>query len=120
MRRTARSLTGGKELCFESNLSDSLDLDMSLRRNLFLIFKEAVHNAVRHADASTLDIRLEEVAPSLRLEVRDNGKGFSEDVIVAGHGLRSMRWRAQQMGASLDITSDPGSGTEVVLELKIT
>ncbi len=119
MRRTAKSLAGGREVRFDARLPDALELDMGLRRNLFLIFKEAVHNAVRHAGADILTIRLEEAESVLRLEVRDDGSGFCEDQIIAGHGLRSMRWRAQQMGATLTITPGPESGTEVVLEIKL-
>ncbi len=82
---------------------------------LYRITQEAVHNAIKHADASSIEVTLEQQGDSLALSVRDNGKGFDPDGDDrrAGLGLVSMRERAQLAGGSWAIRSQPGKGTSV-------
>ena len=56
----------------------------------------------------------------LRLEIRDNGRGFDPLSPTEGHGLASLRNRAAALGGSLAIVSAPGAGTTVTLQLPIT
>lgn len=89
---------------------------------VYRITQEAVHNAIKYADASSIEVTLEQRGEALALSVRDNGKGFDpggEDQ-RAGLGLVSMRERAQLAGGSWAIQSQPGKGTTVtaVLPLK--
>jgi signal transduction histidine kinase len=92
-------------------------LNMDKRRNLFLIFKEALHNAAKYAECRQINIVLAEQNGLLRMEIRDDGKGF--DPLSArgynGNGLDSMKERAKAMGANLIIESKPGSGTRIHL-----
>jgi signal transduction histidine kinase len=85
-------------------------------REVLRIAQEALHNAVRHAGASRIAIRL---APA-GLEVADDGSGFdpADPELRARHlGLTSMQERARRLGARLTVDSRPGAGTTVRLEL---
>jgi signal transduction histidine kinase len=80
---------------------------------LFRIGQEALANAVRHANPSTLQISLFCGESGLRLLVEDDGKGFVADADSAGFGIRGMRKRADAITAELQIHSTPGHGTAV-------
>jgi len=94
-----------------------------VRHNLFLAFKEALHNVVKHAAASEVYVSLTTGANAFILVVRDDGKGFAPDVppeagrepsrIARGHGLDNMRKRLEKIGGHCEIQSSPGNGTEV-------
>jgi signal transduction histidine kinase len=86
----------------------------------YRIAQEALHNALRHADARAVHVALASRNGTVVLEVGDDGKGF--DPAGAGQsarrlGLASMRERARAVGGRLDITSGPGAGTTVRLEV---
>ncbi len=88
--------------------------------HLVCIGQEAVTNALRHADASSIEIHLRYEADSLRLIVRDDGRGFqlSDAAKRIGHfGIPVMEERARKLGGSLRLTSYADSGTEVVVEV---
>jgi signal transduction histidine kinase len=87
---------------------------------IFRIAQEALHNALRHADADRLELRLEEREQLLVLTVRDDGVGF--DPGATAHrsrrlGLTSMEERAASLGGALRIDSAPGDGTTIMLEV---
>lgn len=95
-------------------------LDPGAERHVFRIVQEALHNAARHADARRVDIVVGRDGPALHVEVRDDGRGFDPgDRSLRGTrlGLTSMRDRARVLGGALSITSSPGAGTTVRLEL---
>jgi signal transduction histidine kinase len=88
-------------------------------RELLRIAQEALQNAVRHAGASHVVLRLEARNGRLVLEVRDDGAGFDPDAVSVRArrlGLTSMEQRARRVGGSLRIDSAAGSGTTVRLE----
>jgi signal transduction histidine kinase len=82
------------------------------------VAREAVMNAVKHAEASTITIELEKTADGARLKVQDDGKGFDvEEGEPEGHyGLTMMRERAQVSGGSFRIDSSRGQGTTVIAD----
>ncbi|CAN5474209.1 hypothetical protein BH10ACT7_BH10ACT7_17570 [soil metagenome] len=91
-------------------------LSPEVREASYFIAAEAVHNAVRHAGASRIDIEL--VAHDdgvVRLTIADDGSGFDPHAAV-GVGTASMRERATGVGASLGITSTPAAGTTVAVD----
>jgi signal transduction histidine kinase/ligand-binding sensor domain-containing protein len=94
-------------------------LGANMRREVFLIFKEAVNNIVKHAGCSEVFIRFAIERSRLRLDLRDNGKGFDPQMESDGHGLASLRSRAATLGGTLTIDSRPGAGTSVTLDLPI-
>src|SRR5207248_1890419 len=88
--------------------------DRSKSENLFRMAQEALNNAVKHSLAKQIVISLQKEGPRLRLSVRDNGTGFSRgEAKNKGLGLRSVRYRANAIGGTFDIASDPKTGTVV-------
>lgn len=82
---------------------------------LYRIAQEALSNAVRHADASRIDVTLDRSGDELVLGVTDDGRGFDATRSTHdGMGLRSMSQRAASVGGRLDIESRPGGGTRIV------
>jgi ligand-binding sensor domain-containing protein/signal transduction histidine kinase len=93
------------------------------RRQLFLIFKEAINNIARHTDSRCVWLGLSITRQELRGEIRDDGCGFeSASPLPAGargQGLDNMRRRTAQLGGQVTITSTPGSGTHIKLRLPL-
>jgi signal transduction histidine kinase len=85
---------------------------------VFRIAQEALHNALRHAQAARIEVRLQSGAGGLRLSVSDDGVGFDPAQVRSRHlGLTTMAERARAAGGTLDIESAPGTGTTVRLEV---
>jgi signal transduction histidine kinase len=103
---------------------EDLKIGAEVRRQLYLIFKEAIHNIVRHSGASRVEVELDAVKDGLTLRVADDGGGFDPAAEHEGHGLRSMRRRAAAMGGRVELESSPGRGTSLTwaarLERKTT
>jgi signal transduction histidine kinase/ligand-binding sensor domain-containing protein len=110
-------------------------LRAELRHNLFLAYKEALHNAVRHARATEVKISLRVGAGGFRLVVADNGIGFQPAPpkasglpsapaeagrIASGNGLENMRHRLEQAGGEFDLDTALGEGTRVTFEIPLT
>jgi signal transduction histidine kinase len=94
-------------------------LSMEFRNNLFLTYKELLHNIRKHSGATYVHISLEKADGQLVLTVRDNGKGFDPCHATHGNGLKSIQARSHEMHAKLAIESTPGAGTKVKLTAKI-
>jgi signal transduction histidine kinase len=92
---------------------------MDVRRDLLLIFKEAVNNAARHAQCSHVDIDMRVEGSRMVLTVVDDGIGFDASSESEGQGLTSMQRRAERLSGTLGITSGPGLGTTVRLDMPI-
>lgn len=88
------------------------ELNGALRKNMFLIVKEALHNVLKHAAATEAAIRLESDGKTLKLSISDNGKGFAVQQNNHhngfGNGLRNMQKRAEEVGGRLSFTSNNG------------
>jgi signal transduction histidine kinase len=117
MRDTAPLLLTGVKFDFEVIVSNpDLNLPPAFRRNVFPIFKEALHNAARHGRATRVGITLDCRNGVLRLRVEDDGIGFDEARIIPGNGLRNLRRRAAEMNGEVRIQTSPGCGTAVEFE----
>lgn len=93
---------------------------MDFRRNLFLIYKELLHNIVKHSQATRVEISLAKQDGVLTLKVTDNGIGFNPaSTNGRGNGLTNMKDRAAKLGGRLQLQSLPQGGTEAVLAVKI-
>ena len=84
------------------------------RRQVFLIFKEAVHNAARHSSCSKAEIEIKMERSGLTLTVQDDGTGFDTDHDSDGQGLASMRRRAQSLRGTIEVISGR-RGTAIIL-----
>ncbi|MCP4539661.1 MAG: sensor histidine kinase [Chloroflexi bacterium] len=102
---------------------DDLHLPQDVALAIFRITQEALHNAIQHADASEIAVRLTQYPDRLRLTVTDDGRGIANGVELArfvaqGHfGLAGMRERAAMIGGKLDVQTASDYGTVVILEL---
>lgn len=91
-----------------------LPVPPAVKRNALLILKEAVNNALKHAGASRVHVRLHIADDHLELDVADDGQGFDPgDRAGTGHGLSNMLKRAQAAGGTLDMDARPGAGTTI-------
>ncbi len=104
----------------------SWPLTAEVRHGVFLAFKEALHNTVKHADATEVHIALLVAPDEFALQVRDNGLGIGnarssdkpvEGRIASGIGLEGMRQRLQQIGGEVHLTEPSGGGTTVQLTI---
>jgi two-component system NarL family sensor kinase len=107
------------ELEVEGDLNGALTEEQAVP--LFHIAQEAVNNVNRHAQATSLRVKVTAQSRSVRLEIVDNGVGFDLEGGKAsdGHGLRNMDDRARSLGAHLSLESSPGRGTRVRVELPL-
>ncbi|HEY0555510.1 MAG TPA: two-component regulator propeller domain-containing protein, partial [Thermoanaerobaculia bacterium] len=90
-----------------------------MKRDLYLVLKEALHNACKHAQARTVWIEVAATGRELVAEVRDDGVGFAENNGHSGNGLRNLRERAARLGGTLAVDSVPGQGTRVRLSVRL-
>ncbi len=88
-----------------------------MRHNVFLAFKEALHNIVKHSGASEVFVSLATGEAGFHLTIRDNGKGFDPALVTSrpgrGNGLKNMRQRLEKIGGRCELQSDPGTGTGI-------
>jgi len=105
-----------KEMTTEMN---SVNLSMELRRAIMLIFKEAMNNCLKYAEAKNIEIEISTNENKLIISLSDDGKGFDVDEKSNGYGLKNMRHRASKSGAELSIDSKPGKGTEITFKTNI-
>lgn len=92
----------------------------NIRREVFLLFKEAVNNMVRHSGCSEADLEFRLTDAGLVLRIRDNGRGFAVDAASDGHGLRSMRERTAGLGGHMEVESGPGAGSTLTFTIPLT
>ena len=132
---TASSLEFTEKLaksCREANSGDRLELVLALdpvslhsmpdaEFQLLRIAREAVANAVQHSGATRLEVQLQAKKSELVLTLCDNGHGFDTQTSHFGHfGLVGMKERAREIGAELEIASEPGCGVRVSVRLPLT
>jgi signal transduction histidine kinase len=94
-------------------------LNPKIRHNIFLIFKEALNNAVKYSKATKIDIKLEVNDRHLTLEVTDNGQGFDMDAPASGNGLSNLKKRANALNGIFKFNSTVGKGTQLFLQVSL-
>lgn len=115
-------LSAGQSAKFDVNIDDEAASLLSPEQSLeaLQIAREAVSNALRHGHASHITVRMHQSDREICLLVQDNGTGFDPRARRAGgHGLANMHARADRLGASLRVTSEPGQGSRVIATLPI-
>jgi len=123
MRGFATEVFTSRNIEFSFQAPDSeqeLKLGPDVRRAVFLIFKEAVNNIVRHAGCARAEIELRLDGAHLALRVSDDGRGFDPKQAGEGNGLENMKRRAVSMRAELETISQPGRGTTIALRVPMT
>jgi ligand-binding sensor domain-containing protein len=114
-RRYASDLCESKGISYNINIPESIPgkpLKMEMRRNLWLIFKEMVTNAVRHSGCSILNIDISVSDDEFRMVIQDNGKGFQSSIITNRNGVKNIKSRAASIKGNLKLETSIGNGTK--------
>lgn len=104
----------------EEGVLHAIQLNLEQRKEIYMIFKEAVTNAVKYSGTTELVITLAERKDILEMEIEDKGIGFDPKKITAGNGLRNMKERAAEIGAEISIDSETDRGSRIHLKLHLT
>ena len=95
-------------------------LRVDFRHNLVLAAREAINNAIKHADASQVWVRVSVKDDRFLVEVEDNGRGFDvEHRRESGNGLKNIQIRLEQIGGRAEVTSQPGHGTKITFRANL-
>lgn len=122
MRELAVELIEAKGAALQLTIDEPLNalkLGMQERKNFWLIYKEALNNIAKYANAKQVWICLDYENGHISLDIKDDGTGFSRSHLGSGNGLKNMHLRAEALKGKLKIISAPGEGTEVRLIFKI-
>jgi len=110
---------------YDSRLA-TVNLSMEMRKNFYLIFKEAFTNIMKYAEAKNIQVEVKQVNKQIQLTIKDDGKGFDAVSILhsaisglAGNGLRNMQIRAKEMKGECYIESSTGNGTFIRLSFPV-
>jgi ligand-binding sensor domain-containing protein/signal transduction histidine kinase len=120
MRRFCSDVFTARHITFEFHAPEAardIELGADVRRQVFLIFKESVHNIVRHSSCTRAAVTFSATTEQISLRITDNGAGFDTARQGEGHGLSSMRKRAQELGGTLQVASKDHEGTIVTLQV---
>ncbi len=130
MRRFAADVLSQKGVVVRFSTTDAdreVSLNSNVRREVFLVFKEAINNVAKHSMAENVEVDLGISASEVMLAIRDDGVGFEmappsfEDTFTSagssGNGILSMTKRARELGGTFEIKSEPNGGTLVCLRL---
>ena len=104
---------------FECDGEFALD-DDGMADHLYRIAQEALTNALRHAQANRISVRLRRVGDRVHLSVQDDGKGGLQRGKAEGLGLKTMDYRARMIGGVIETRSVPGAGTVVCCVCPLT
>ena len=122
MRRFASDLFAARNIdfVFRAPAADQdLKLTADMRREIYLVFKEAVNNVVRHSECTHAEIDFSRERECLALRVSDNGKGLPACESGAGNGLLNIQARARTLGGEVSVTSAAGRGTTIALRVPL-
>jgi len=117
MRQSATALLKGIDTYLQvSTGDDATTASLTFHRQVFLFFREAVHNIAKHSNATKVEIEVSWQSRRCHLRIDDNGCGFDVAAVTAGNGLANLRHRAEVIGGELKFTSKPGQGTRITFE----
>ncbi len=123
MRAFAIPVLEAKDILLKMDADESilkLKLDMVKRRNLFLIFKEAINNLAKYSQSTTAQVVMQIDQGKLKLTIKDDGAGFDVDKKSERHGLSNMKKRAEELGGNINISSQKDQGSTVSVEIPLT
>jgi two-component sensor histidine kinase len=97
---------------------ENVRLPMNFRQHIYLIFKEAINNAIKYSSGDLLTLKIETSGNNLKVIFSDNGKGFELNSEKMGNGLINMKNRAKEIGGDINYFSEINKGTKVIFEGK--
>lgn len=92
-----------------------MNLGVIQRKNIFLLFKEAINNISKYSRATKVEIKLESQSRQFTMHIKDNGVGFDAKTAKTGNGLKNMQARAKAINGTLELKCRQGTGTEIIL-----
>jgi len=120
LTKQAAALHARHGILVKLDLGQEPDIALKVKQDLYRIAQEALHNMVKHARASQVEIKFNQKNEVVILEIRDNGKGFDTTASFPGHlGLHSMQERVKSLGGELLIESAPGQGTRIRAQIPV-
>jgi signal transduction histidine kinase len=123
MRQYASEILEAADIPFTIEMDEHsrhILLPLEIRKDFYLIFKEAINNIAKYSHASHVNIRLHFHNHIVTLVIKDDGRGFDPTGTFYGNGLKNMQARASQLGGEVAVTSSPGSGTTIQLKIPLT
>jgi signal transduction histidine kinase len=115
------AFSGRSNVPFALTVTGEASIPADVQLAFYRVCQEALSNIAKHANASHVEIDLEQADAVIELSIRDNGQGFDTEETTAGHyGLGMMRERADAAGAVLSLMSQPGQGTELKIRWTAT
>jgi signal transduction histidine kinase len=121
MQRILNELMNDHGVEVEANLSatESRRMNMEVKKNVYLIFREAVNNAMKYSGMKKLRVKMTVSDNLLQVLVADDGKGFDIDKVQRGNGLDNMQERAKEIGGNLQVKpGQPGTIVELLVKLE--
>jgi len=121
MRSFTHPLLSAKKIEYSFKADEGIEaikLPMQVRKNVYLIFKEAITNLVKYSQAQHAQIQISRAGKNIRLVVCDDGKGFDSSRTTFGNGIKNMNRRAKEVKAQLLVNTQAGSGTAIELIFK--
>lgn len=108
---------------FNFNISEELNNKYHLSSiegmNIYRIIQEAVHNALKYADAKNIAVTIAENSNYINITIQDDGKGFNIQQTEPGNGLNNIKKRAKEIKGEININSTPGTGTTISLKINM-
>ena len=101
------------------DLPDEILLTSPIRHHVILAVKEAIHNVIKHAHATEIQLRIQHANGVLSIQVSDNGCGFEPSAKFGGNGRNNMERRMRSLQGSCSVASQPGTGTKVTFEFPL-
>jgi signal transduction histidine kinase len=92
---------------------------MEQRRDLYMIFKEAVNNLAKYSCATNAGITLQTITQHIAMKIADDGKGFNMTGTSSGNGLHNMKQRAEKWNGNLQVQTSTGRGTTILLNMPL-
>lgn len=120
MRSFGVEILSAKGIAFEfkPEIETKKDLfSMEQRRNLYLVYKEAINNIVKHSAATKAYCKIKNQSGITQFEIYDNGKGFDPNQTFEGNGLKNYKLRSQDEDLQVSLYSEPNKGTRVSIKV---
>jgi two-component system, NarL family, sensor histidine kinase UhpB len=121
LREYAQPLAESKNIAFELKADEAienLNLSMEIRRNLYLIVKEAINNLIKYSEATEASVYFQQDKKGILITIKDNGKGFDNEMVTSRSGLKNMKIRAKEIHGKMVIESS-GNGSEISLSFEV-
>lgn len=123
MRRYAGEVFERADIAYHIHFDERIvhkRLDMEKRKDIYLVFKEAVNNIYKHAGASNVNIKLQTDNNYFQMIISDDGKGFDQNILTTRSGVKNMKIRVSKWQGSITILSEAGKGTALTINIPVS